>query len=281
MSNYIHFYGKIVEMIFDRYQKKFMLISLKTLFEQHAKYTIETLRFPSQSQETFGETETQGERLAINWDTFPITFEESKINQFYIDSPTCKYNVQLAGNSGILSNSRGFKSMIFNLKTLNSENFMKSYYKLFVEPFKDQFKKSGNASYEVFPNFYPNPNKKNNYDTQKGNMDPAMDENKFTNQKLSSLLYLNNVYQYKLIGKTHRKSLAFVDVTKIAENKNGNFVPTKWDLNNLGRHLITSVKHIFEFDTYRNEIETIKPYRLVDGVDGTGFKLIDFLKQGV
>jgi hypothetical protein len=91
---------------------------------------------------------------------------------------------------------------------------------------------------------------------------------------------LNNVYQFRLIGKTHRKSLAFVDVTKVAENKNGNFTATKWDLNNLGRHLVTSVKHIFEFDTYRNEIETIKPYRLADGADDTGFKLEDFLKLG-
>jgi hypothetical protein len=31
---------------------------------------------------------------------------------------------------------------------------------------------------------------------------------------------LNNVYQYKLLGKTHRKSLSFVDVIKTAENKN-------------------------------------------------------------
>jgi len=283
--NYVmayHSYNKSPCVLqFDRYQKKFLLISLKTLFEQHTKYTIETLRFPSPSQETFGSDEVVGQKLPINWNTFPITFEESKINQYYVDSPTSKYNVDLAGNSGILSNSRGFKSMVFNLKTLNSENFMNTYYELFVKPFKDEFKKSNNGNYELYPNFYPNPNKKNNYDAHKGNIDPLMDENKFTNQKLSSLLYLNNVYQFRLIGKTHRKSLAFVDVTKVAENKNGNFVATKWDLNNLGRHLITSVKHIFEFDTYRNEIETIKPYRLVDGVDDTGYKLIDFLKLGV
>jgi hypothetical protein len=58
--------------------------------------------------------------------------------------------------------------------------------------------------------------------------------------------------------------MAFIDVVKTAENSNGSFVANKWDRNNLGRHLITKVKHIFTFDTYLNEIETIKPYRLLD-----------------
>ena len=51
-------------------------------------------------------------------------------------------------------------------------------------------------------------------------------------------------------------------------------------MNVLGRHFITSVKHVFEFNTYRNEIETIKPYRLVDG-DENGTKLEEFLQKGI
>jgi hypothetical protein len=266
---------------FDRYQKKFMLISLKSLFENNKKYVIETLRFPSPSQTEFSSGEKKQENLAIKWETFPVTFEESKIMQYYVDSPTCKYNVDLAGNSGILSNSRSYKSMVFDLTTLNSETFMKTFYELFVKPFKDGFSDSENTNLSAFPNFYPNPNKKNNFDTNKGVLPPNLDEKKYLNQKMSSLLYLNNVYQYKLIGKTHRKSMSFVDVVKKAENKNGRFVATRWDLNNLGRHLVTSVKHIFEFDTYHNEIETIKPYRLVDGNETDSMKLEDFLKQGV
>lgn len=265
---------------FDRYQKKFMMISLKNLFENHKKYVIETLKFPSPSQNEFSSGEAKKEKPAIQWEMFPVTFEESKIMQYYVDSPTCKYNVDLAGNAGILSNSRGYKSMIFDLTTLNSESFMKNYYDLFVKPFKDGFNNPDNTKLEVFPNFYPNPNKTNNYDTKKGALHPDLDEKKFLNQKMASLLYLNNVYQYKLTGKTHRRTLSFVDVIKTAENKNGKFIATKWDLNNLGRHLVTSVKHIFEFDTYQNEIETIKPYRLVDGNETDSIKLSDFLKQG-
>jgi hypothetical protein len=265
---------------FDRHQKKFQLISLQRLFKENKKHVIEKIRFPSPSQED--SDDNNPEKSAIIWDTFPVTFEESKINEFYTSSPTCKYNVDLAGNSGVMSNSRSYKSMIFNLTTLNSESFTQTYYDIFVKPFKDMFASDGNDKYEVFPNFYPNPNKKNNYNEFKGYLSPDLDEKKFLNQKLSSLLYLNNVYQFKLIGKSHRKSLAFLDVVKSAESKNGRYVPTKWDLNNLGRHLITNIKHIFTFDTYYNEVETIKPYRLVDrSQDSDSITLSDFLKKGV
>lgn len=264
---------------YDRHQKKFLLVSLHTAFKSHVDNVIETLKFPALSQSN-SNVSSKKEGSSIIWKTFPVTFEESKINQFYIESPSCKDNVMLAGNSAIMSCSRSYKSMVFNLKTLNSESFMKDFYDLFVKPFKDLFSKDGNQKYEVFPNFYPNPNKKNNYDSYKGVLPPELDEKKYLNQKLSSLLYLNNTYQFKLIGKTHRKSLAFVDVVKTAENKNGQFIATKYDMNVLGRHFITSVKHIFEFNTYRNEIETIKPYRLVDG-DENGTTLEQFLKEGV
>jgi hypothetical protein len=250
----------------DRYYKTFQLISLRTLFQDNEKHCIETFRFPSPSQYVGSESGGGTDSPAIIWNIFPITFEESRINEFYISSPTTKYNVHLASsNGGILSNARSFKCMIFNTTTLNSDSFVSDFTELFIKPFKDNFIKTGsNNKYKVVPNFYINPNKKNNYDTLKGYLAPELDESRFLNQKLSSLLYLNNVYQFKLNGKTHRKSMAFVDVVKTAENQNGTFVASKWDRNNLGRHLITKVKHIFTFDRYLNEVETIKPYRLLD-----------------
>jgi hypothetical protein len=263
---------------FDRFKKKFMLISFKTLFEKNNEYVIETIKFPGISKDESQQND-KPEFPAIRWETFPITFEESKINQFYVNAPTCKYNVDLAGNSAITSSSRGFKTMVFNLTTLNSDSFMKTFYDLFVKPFKEANFSTESKTLELFPNFYPNPNKKNNFNSFSGVLPPEMEEKKFLNQKLSTLLYLNNVYQFKLMGKTHRKSLAFIDVIKTAEIKDGKYVATKWDMNNLGRHLITSVKHIFTFDKYMNEIETIKPYRLVDTAE-TGESLDEFLKKG-
>jgi len=263
---------------FDRFKKKFMLISFKTLFENNKNYVLETLKFPGITKDESQQNNNKTEQPAIRWDIFPITFEESKINQFYVNSPTCKYNVNLAGNSAITSSSRAYKSMVFNLTTLNSNSFMKEFYDLFVKPFKSIQFRDENSTLELFPNFYPNPNKKNNFNSFSGVLPPEMEEKKFLNQKLSTLLYLNNVYQFKLIGKTHRKSLSFVDVVKTSEIKEGRYVATKWDMNNLGRHFVTSVKHIFTFDKYMNEIETIKPYRLVDGTDN-GITLDQFLNK--
>ena len=266
---------------FDRYQKKFSLISLQTMFARNKDFVIETLKFASPSQKAYSlDNSNKQEKPAIIWEVFPVTFKESRINEFFTDSPASKYNVNLAGNSGILTNSRSTKSMVFNLKTLTSEQFTKKYYELFVMPFRDKFKTNNNETFEVFPNFYTNPNKKDNYNAYKGVLPPEMEESRYLNQKLKSLLYMNNIYQFKLNGKTHRKSLSFIDVVKTAELRNGQYVATKWDMNNLGRHFVTSVKHIFDLNTYRNEIETIKSYRLVDKSDKE-ISLKDFLAQGI
>ena len=92
------------------------------------------------------------------------------------------------------------------------------------------------------------------------------------------LLYLNgHTYQFKLEGLTHRQSMTFIDVVKNSDNPDVNN-PTKWDYNHLGRHLITSVKHIFTQDTYMNEIETIKPYAL-RSKDNNNQSIKDFLKS--
>lgn len=250
---------------YDRYQKKYQLISLKTVFENHRDYVIETIQFQSKGSDSA--TLGSDAKFAINWTFFPFTFEESKIVEYNIDAPTCKYNVDLCGNSGILSNNTSFKTMIFNVTTLNSDKFMKNFDSLFVEPFRKEFEQ-----YDVVPNFYQNPNKKDNFNTYKGGLSPALDEKKFQNQKLMSLLYLNNVYQFKLVGKTHRHSLSFVDVVKKAEIVTDKYEKSRWDMNNLGRHMITGCKHIFSGNTYYNVIETIKPYRLVEKKQGETIK---------
>jgi hypothetical protein len=266
---------------FDRYQKKYKLISLKTLCKQNKDHCIETLVFPSQSETMYTVERNIGvNNSPIKWDIFPISTDESRINEFYVSPPTTKYNVMLSGNSAILSNARSFKTMIFDTLTLNSKNFLNNFIELFVNPFKEVFAKNG---YDLYPNFYPNPNKKNNYNTYKGYLAPELDQKRFLNQKMKSLLYLNNVYNFKLLGKTHRKSMAFVDVIKFTEDDLNN-KPTEWDRNTLGRHFITKVKHIFTFDRYSNEIETIKPYKLVDksgsGVGEVKRSIENLLKLG-
>lgn len=239
---------------YDRYEKKFSLTSISTMFQNHENLLYETLYFPSQGQSTGN---------AISWSYCKNTFKESVITNFNVDAASSKHIISMTGNSGILSNSRSTKTMIFDLSVLNSDNFTKDYYDLFCKPFERLFPKFG-----LLPNFYLSPNKKNNFDTFKSSLPSTLSNNKFLNQKLQSLLYMNTVYQISLDGLTHRQPMTFIDIVKYADNIGGEYKPTKWDLSSIGRHFIVNVKHIFTQDRYYNTIETIKPYRLTEGSTG-------------
>ena len=237
---------------FDRHQKKFIMMSLKRLFEKHDNYVQESIIIPNQ-------TKSNSSDSVIKWQYSKYTFAESRVNKIYIESPAAKYNINYSSNGAILSHSKSTKSMIFNLQALHSDTFTEKYYNLFVKPFENTFN-----SYKLDVNFHISPNIQDNYNTFKGNLPPILEEKKYLNQKLSTLLYLNgSVYQFKLEGLTNRQSMTFVDVVKYSDNPEDS-TPTKWDLQNIGRHLITSVKHIFTQDTYTNEMETIKSYVIKD-----------------
>ncbi len=242
---------------FDRYQKKFGMFSLKRLFEKHDSYVQESIILPNQ-------TKSNSSDSVIKWNYSKYTFAESRINKIYIESPAAKYNINYSSNGAIMSHCKSTKSMIFDLQALHSDTFTEKYYNLFVKPFENTF-----SSYKLDVNFHISPNIVDNYNTYKGNLPPILEEKKYLNQKLSTLLYLNgSVYQFKLEGLTNRRSMTFIDVVKYSDNPEDPS-PTKWDLQNVGRHLITSVKHIFTQDTYTNEIETIKPYVIKDESDAT------------
>jgi hypothetical protein len=210
----------------------------------------ESIYFPNQ-------TKANGNKPIINWNISDVSYAESRIIKSYIESPAAKYNINYSANGGIMCTSKATKSMIFDLQTLNSDNFTKKYYDLFVKPFENLF-----TDYKIDVNFELSPNNVENYNTHKGNLPQLLEEKKFLNEKLKTLLFLNGpTYQFRLEGLTHRQAVTFIDVLKNSDNPDINN-PTQWDYNNLGRHLITSVKHIFTQDTYINEIETIKPYAL-------------------
>jgi hypothetical protein len=234
----------------ERFSKKYELCSLKRLFSEHDKRVYESIYFPNQ-------TKANGNKPIINWNISDVSYAESRIIKSYIESPAAKYNINYSANGGIMCTSKATKSMIFDLQTLNSDNFTKKYYDLFVKPFENLF-----TDYKIDVNFELSPNNVENYNTHKGNLPQLLEEKKFLNEKLKTLLFLNGpTYQFRLEGLTHRQAVTFIDVLKNSDNPDINN-PTQWDYNNLGRHLITSVKHIFTQDTYINEIETIKPYAL-------------------
>jgi hypothetical protein len=240
---------------FDRHQKKFIMMSLKRLFEKHDNYVQESIYLPNQ-------TKSNSPDSVIKWPYSKYTFAESRVNKIFIESPAAKYNINYSSNGAIMSHCKSTKSMIFDMQSLHSDTFTEKYYNLFVKPFENTFN-----SYKLDVNFHISPNIQDNYNTYKGNLPPILEEKKYLNQKLSTLLYLNgSVYQFKLEGLTHRQAMTFIDVVKYSDNPEDP-TPTKWDLQNVGRHLVTSVKHIFTQDTYTNEIETIKPYIIKDESD--------------
>ena len=80
--------------------------------------------------------------------------------------------------------------------------------------------------------------------------------------QLGALLFLQNTYSIMLDGITSRQSGKFVDITNRGTLDIGG--SSRWDKYHIGRHFITSIKHVITQDRYINLIETIKPYRVKD-----------------
>ena len=74
--------------------------------------------------------------------------------------------------------------------------------------------------------------------------------------------YTHYIELENLIG--HNK---FVDIVNNGTLDAGG--QSRWDRLHIGRHFITSVKHVITQDRYFNYIETIKPYRIADNVTTT------------
>jgi hypothetical protein len=255
---------------YDAYHQKFKLTAYSTIFKKHNEEVLETLIFSAQSDK---KTKAGNNKRTFKYAFSEVHFEDSKIMEYFLDSASSKHTVDLLRNSSVLSSSSGFKTMIFNTLTLNSESFIEDFKNLFIEPFKNLF-----SNYTLEPNFDLNPNKDNNYDSHKGGLPPILDEKRFLNQKLMTLLFMNDVYKFTLKGMSHRKCAKFIDVVA-GLNESDGMEPNDWELNTYGRHFIVNIKHIFSDGVYMNDIETIKPYKVAkEGADSEG-SLSNLLKS--
>lgn len=246
---------------FDRGLKKFKLQSLNRIFKNHAqaKSLVETLVFPSTDSK---------QQSNINFNYCVHTFKESLINEFFTESPTAIYGIDLLASETIASFSRQYNTFIYDTKSLNKQNFIETYFNLFCKPFESLF-----PNYGIVPNFYLNPERTNQTTVESAHT-ANLSKKISTNQKLKAMLFLGYIYKFKLTGLTNRQSTLFCDV--IRNDKSSDSIDTgTWDKNTLGRHLVTTVRHIFTQDLYINEIETVKPYRLTN----QGTQLGDFLKS--
>ncbi len=231
-------------------------MSLSRLFKDHEKLLAEKFKFADPRQDDTGEALQPA--IKINPEPCSVHFgTDSEISEFYTEAPASKNCKDHFANESVTSFSKSCGTFTYNLLGLNKESFTETFKNLFVDPFKTAF-----SVYNLENNFYIAPAQKDNWIDTTGDLPADLTEQQYLNLKLMSLLFMNYNYIFKTVGVTLRSSGTFVDVVKNknAENK-GN---TRWDYNTLGRHFITCVKHVFTQNTYTNQIETIKPYRIVD-----------------
>lgn len=245
-------------LMHDRQKKTFQVKSFSKLFDDHASNVVETLIFPDVRNNTASNEKTQPNIKYTPTDKVFGTNDaggDSTIIQFSAEAPTALHGVNFFASQATTGFSRNYSTFSYNLKTLNRQEYTQTYNDLFVLPFSKMFK-----DYSLLPNFYVAKIKQQKNWTQvDGALPAAITEQQFLNQKLLSLLFLNQTYTFKLPGITMRRSGTFIDVYK--HDLTGP-EPSNWDYNTIGRHLITCVKHIFTHDAYTNHVETIKPYRI-------------------
>ena len=79
------------------------------------------------------------------------------------------------------------------------------------------------------------------------------------NQLYKNLIFLNNACSLDIKGETHRRSGRFFSL-----DRQGFYFDNEFDEKVLGQYLVVNVKHIFDGETYKNEILGVKPYRYAE-----------------
>lgn len=77
---------------------------------------------------------------------------------------------------------------------------------------------------------------------------------------LNSLIFTNSLCQFTIPGYTHRSSGKFLDIFFLDENISGQSSDNNFTIKSEGRWFITRIKHIFNGDTYINNVDCVKPY---------------------
>jgi hypothetical protein len=246
---------------FDRIKKKFFLLSYNTLFANNEIFCKDEIHFGRQSNESEKNTpDIEYQHFSKVWSEYALlgsSGKNSQIIEFYRENPDASLILKFFTKEGMSSYSRAHGAFMYNTQTLAPEEIIQKYDKLFLEPFKKLFNKN-NLSYNfIMPQ--STSHLKDAWKTVTDSLPPEMNEEKIKIKKISNLLNLNYTYMFKVRGSTARKASTFIDVLKFDNIDNDE----RYDFNNLGRHLITNVKHIFVENSYFNKIETIKPYKLL------------------
>lgn len=264
--NYIRKYHLCVDpyndsgiLSYGRHLKKFTFESMGDIFKEHVnpnkKHGIETLIF----SETINQN-TESKDI-IKYPTYATIFRESLILKFNINNPSGNSSSDFLTNIANISVGKPVNTHIIDLKQGNIKSIIDKFTKLYIDPFKQMY---GNV--ELEPNFDLNFSKleeQSKVFQNKKNDEPRDVSAATINQtQLGALLFLQNTYNIMLEGVTSRQSGKFVDIVNNGTLDVGG--SSRWDKYHIGRHFITSIKHVITQDRYINLIETIKPYRIKD-----------------
>jgi len=250
---------------YGRHIKKFTLTSLGKIFKEHedkdAGHGIETLSF----NDTLNNNSESGN--TNNYSTYDAIFTESKILNFNINNPSGNESSTFLTNIAIITIGKPVNEHDINLVDGNLKNIGKKFRKLYVDPFKKMY----GVENILIPNFDLNNNKLVNnsgiYQSYKSNEPRDLAIATINLKQLGALLFLQNTYNIELEGLTSRQSGKFIDIVNNGTLDGGG--QSRWDRLHIGRHFITSVKHVITQDRYLNYIETIKPYRIADDATNT------------
>jgi len=244
---------------YGRHLKKFTFESIGSIFKDHAdpnkKHGIETL--------IFADTVNQNSESKdiIKYPIYNTIFRESFILKFNINNPSGNNSSDFLANIANISVGKPVTTHIIDLKMGNIKNIIEKFTKLYIDPFKEMY---GNV--ELEPNFDLNLSKLKEkskvFQNKKTDEPRDVSAAAINHTQLGALLFLQNTYNIELDGITSRQSGKFVDIVNNGTLDVGG--SSRWDKYHIGRHFITSVKHVITQDRYVNVIETIKPYRIKD-----------------
>lgn len=237
--------------------------SLKSIFSKALTVENNNLKIGEYYLETFniGEFSDVQNTVSVSKGTFTppnaLFFQKiGTINNFSSDFMAGQYSQENITNNIIHGYEFDNKAFCIDEDRNTITNTMSVYSSNYVSPFNSQ------GASSAFSNFLPGKYRdevKNNTNQFTVMLDSNQRLSLGRNKTIRNLLFHNNSILFRVPGSTHREAGKFIGI-----DRNGNFETTDFDSKILGIYFVLEVKHIFNGDTYENELRCIKTYNNFD-----------------
>lgn len=247
----------------DRGSNVFSFESLKSIFSKAITTNNGSLKIGEYYLETFniGEFSDANNTVSINKATFTppnaLFFQKiGTVNNFSSDPIAGQYSQREISNHLIHSYEFSNKTFGVDEERNTLTNAMSVYSTNYIKPFNVQG--VGTAFSNFIPGIYRE-EIKNNTNTFTVLNDPNQRLTLGRNRTIKNLIFHNNSIMFRVPGSTHREAGKFIGI-----DRNGNFETTDFDNKILGIYFVLEVKHIFNGDSYENELRCVKTYNISD-----------------